>query len=334
MLLSLVRSLVDILVVLLTESLVAYNIVGVGWWRCLVVACMWTPFSVTREPSVLAWLLMVGLPNSLPCTSVSLCGTWWSGGRVRLSWATLGCVLSLRVETPILILSRLPPCFAWFLLFFANSFSCGTASRVHLWLFYVVSGCHRMVGSKIRHGTGDLRACRWTLVWVVLPLLRAIYTRWGKVGDGGAGSAFWWVLVTKSDRPLWMRFSSMIFLLLIGKLIRAVTCSMAEKRSVVLAAFVSNAWRAVGDSSTSGACPWCNRVGHFDHLVWECARSPLLVDRPPKPASGLLWRLGWASCKDNLYCLDYSVWRPIGRKSSAYCSVKLYKFHHFWKMPG
>ena len=53
------------------------------------------------------------------------------------------------------------------------------------------------------------------------------------------------------------------------------------------------------------ALPWCSRVGNFDHLVWECARSPLVVDRPPKPASGLLWRLGWVSCKDELYCLDY-----------------------------
>ncbi len=76
-------------------------------------------------------------------------------------------------------------------------------------------------------------------------------------------------------------------------------------RCWVLAAFVSNAWLVVADSSTSGACPWCDRVGSFDHLVWKCARSPLVVDRPPKPASGLLWRLGWVSCKDELCCLDY-----------------------------
>ena len=95
------------------------------------------------------------------------------------------------------------------------------------------------------------------------------------------------------------------FLAVDWKLIRAVTCCVPEKRSVVLAAFVSNAWRAVGDPSTSRLCPWCNRVGTFDHLVWECARSPWLVDRPPKPASGLLWRLGWLTCKDDLYCLDY-----------------------------
>ena len=45
------------------------------------------------------------------------------------------------------------------------------------------------------------------------------------------------------------------FLAIDWKLIRAVTCGVAAKRSVVLAAFVSDAWRAVGDSSTSGACP-------------------------------------------------------------------------------
>ena len=94
------------------------------------------------------------------------------------------------------------------------------------------------------------------------------------------------------------------FLAVDWKLIRAAACE-AAKRSVVLAAFVSNAWLVVADSSTSGVCPWCDRVGSFDHLVWKCARSPLVVDRPPKPASGLLWRLGWVSCKDELCCLDY-----------------------------
>ena len=88
-----------------------------------------------------------------------ICGVWVQGWFVGAMYAPPRSNGERRVGTPILISSRLLPCFVWLLHFVENSFACGTASQVHLWLF-CGNGCLRMVGSKVRHGNGDLKTCR------------------------------------------------------------------------------------------------------------------------------------------------------------------------------
>ena len=43
------------------------------------------------------------------------------------------------------------------------------------------------------------------------------------------------------------------------------------------------------------SCPWCDTLGTWNHVAWDCCQSPVLHLRPPRPCSGIARRFGWDS---------------------------------------
>ena len=75
-------------------------------------------------------------------------------------------------------------------------------------------------------------------------------------------------------------------------------------RTVCLGATVSPAWfreRHV----FSDRCLWCDALGTWRHLCWDCKASPLKSVRPAIPRCPLLLRLGWGSKKESDSVLPY-----------------------------
>ena len=75
-------------------------------------------------------------------------------------------------------------------------------------------------------------------------------------------------------------------------------------RSVALGATVSPAWFQT-TRVFSDRCLWCDALGTWHHLCWECSESPLRDARPQTPRCNLLRRWGWGTKSETGLILPY-----------------------------
>ena len=74
--------------------------------------------------------------------------------------------------------------------------------------------------------------------------------------------------------------------------------------SVALGATVSPAWFQT-TRVFSDRCLWCDALGTWHHLCWECSESPLRDARPQTPRCNLLRRWGWGTKSETGLILPY-----------------------------
>ena len=81
-------------------------------------------------------------------------------------------------------------------------------------------------------------------------------------------------------------------------MIRKIAEGNPAARAVATCATVSPAWFHARPHIRDSCCLWCQCLGHWHHLCWECPNSPLLSIRPAVPSCALERRLGWTSGDD------------------------------------